>query len=169
MRRSLLILAALALSACDPKPAPTASPTPTPTPTAAPAAASLGEIATAHAWTTEPGEALSVALAADAQRILLPMTRAALIDALPAAGYQCQYGEATAEYPNPLQVCTRTATTDGCELGWELSTTASNAGQTETVDSTFTRNCPGIERDWPMQSDPGQDLASSPMPTLPPN
>ena len=57
-------------------------------------------------WQHERGEKLYAALANDFSRIARKEGRAATIAQLAEAGYECQYGEAHEDYPEPMAVCT---------------------------------------------------------------
>ncbi len=140
------LLATLALAACSPTqpaaPAPAAAP---------PAAAPPGDIKAleaAHDWQHEPGETLNADWMAGVRSILGKLSRPAAIEAINAAGFECIYGEAHEDYPDPAAVCTRSFATRACQMDWEISSTAEK-GMVEEVDGAFRRDCVGTNDDWP--------------------
>ncbi len=163
--------AALLLAACSP-----AQPT-APEAAADPARGSadvvpetLSDLATYLDWTNGDPVKHSVAFDADARRILASMSRVQTIEAFGAAGYQCQYGEATEEYPDPMQVCKREFATRECQMTWEITTTA-DKGMTTEVLTDFKRDCVGTDKDWPhaIESAIDDQLAPPTLPSAPSN
>jgi len=143
--KRLALIAALALAACTPAPQ-TASP---PSEPAAPAQpADLKAIEAAHNWQNEAGEALNADFEAGAKAILGKMTRADAIEAVNDAGFECTYGEAHADYPDPMAVCTRSFATRACQFDWEIASTA-DKGMVDEVTASFKRDCVGTDQDWP--------------------
>ncbi|MFN7163946.1 MAG: hypothetical protein ACK4P2_03925 [Hyphomonas sp.] len=104
-----------------------------------------------HDWQHERGEDLYAALANDVSRIARREGRAGAIAQLGEAGYDCQYGEAHADYPEPMAVCTRSFATRACQFDWDVSLTSVPARPdgVETTDVDFRRDCVGTGGDWP--------------------
>lgn len=148
----LRLAAALALlvSACSggetQTEAPPAAPAPTPAPVVAPA--DLKALEAAHDWQNEPGASLNAAWAAGVIQLLSPMSRNDAIGAITGAGFECTYGEAHEDYPEPMAVCTRSFATRACQMDWEIWSTADKGRVTE-AGGDFKRDCVGTDRDWP--------------------
>ncbi len=143
----LSLLATLALAACSPA----QSPAPTPAPEPAPAAAMPTDLKTleaVHDWQHEPGEKLNADWNAGVKAILGKLSRPAAIEAIAGAGFECIYGEAHEDYPDPMAVCTRSFATRACQMDWEVSSTA-DKGMVQDVDGSFRRDCVGLDDDWP--------------------
>lgn len=102
-------------------------------------------------WQHQRGEKLYVALANDVSRIARKAGRAATLAQLDEAGYACQYGEAHADYPEPMAVCTRSFATRACQMDWEVTLTSDpeRADSVETTGVDFRRDCVGTAADWP--------------------
>lgn len=143
MMLRLTLLAALAFTACSPAQAPA----PTPAPVAAPPA-DLKALEAAHDWQHEPGETVNAAWNAGVKAILGKLSRPAAIDALTAAGFECTYGEAHEDYPDPAAQCTRSFATRACQMDWEIFSTA-DKGMVAEVDGSYKRDCVGTDDDWP--------------------
>lgn len=128
MRVPLVVLAVLALEACahDPHKPQT-----------------VAEVHQWYDWRHERGEKLYVALANDFSRIARRDGRAAAIAQLGEAGYECQYGEAHEDYPEPAVQCTRSFATRACQFDWEVFVTSDPAipDSVETADTGFRRLC----------------------------
>lgn len=154
MRVPLVVLAVLALEACahDPHKPQT-----------------VAEVHQWYDWQHERGEKLYVALANDFSRIARRDGRAAAIAQLGEAGYECQYGEAHEDYPEPMAVCTRSFATRACQMDWEVSLT-SDPRRRDSVDSTsvdFRRDCVGTGQDWPEAVESAIDDQLAPAGPLP--
>ncbi len=149
------LIAALALCACQPATETASAPAEDlqPTPTAQPA--DLKTLETAHDWANGPGEKLSADFNAGAVAILARMSRPDAIKAITEAGFECQYGEAHPDYPDPMAVCTRSFATRACQMDWEIASTADD-GIVDEVTGSFRRDCVGTDQDWP-------DKVSSPI------
>jgi hypothetical protein len=152
MARSTLVfgvaLLAMALAGCSPAAPPTA--------TAAPAAQveppspiDLQKLAEGHDWASAPGEKLTRDWAAGVRAALGKLARPDAIAAIEAAGFACIYGEAHADYPDPMAVCSRSFATRACQMYWEIASTAENGG-VASVDGDFKRDCVGTADDWPV-------------------
>lgn len=137
MRFMVLAVAGLAVAACMHE---------------GPRAQSLDELHTGHGWHSEDGKALDRAYAAEVARILVPMRREGALSALGLAGYECIYGEAHTDYPEPAAQCTYSFATRACQMDWEVFLTSDPAmpGGIETLDGAFRRDCVGTDRDWPV-------------------
>lgn len=161
MIRIALVLG-LALAACSP-PAPNSSGPPATRGPAVPA--SLKDLETAHDWASEPGSDLNNAFEAGAKAILGAMTRADAIAALNDAGFECIYGEAHQDYPDPMAVCSRSFATRACQMDWEIASTA-DKGKVDDVTASFKRDCVGTADDWPdaVESAIDNQLAPAPAP-----
>lgn len=138
---------AVALAACSPAPAPG--------PTAPPAAAAevpqptdLKALEASRDWQYGEGAALNADWDAGVKALLGKMSRPDIIDAIKKAGFECMYGEAHETYPDPMAVCTRSFATRACQMDWEIASTA-DKGMVDEVDGSFTRDCVGVDRDWP--------------------
>ena len=150
MIRHVLIFTT-ALAACSPTPAPPASYVRTvelvPVQNAT-APADLDALKTAHDWQYDPGDALNASWNDGVKAILGKMSRPDAIGAITAAGFECIYGEAHEDYPDPMAVCTRSFATRDCQMDWEIASTAEKA-MVDEVDGTFKRDCVLTDRDWP--------------------
>lgn len=154
---ALLVL----LSACSP--APPSEPAATP---AATTPADLKALETMHDWQTESGDKLNADWDAGVKNLLGKMSRSGIISAVESAGFACTYGEAHPDYPDPMAVCTRSFATRACQMDWEISSTAEN-GMVDEVDGMFTRDCVGVDRDWPEPKASAIDDQLAPAPPLP--
>jgi hypothetical protein len=110
--------------------------------------ATLEAFSDAQDWQNTPGDALARDFEAAASRLFLKQPRANTIASLNVAGYECIYGEAHADYPEPAAQCTRSFATRACQMDWEVFSTA-DKGVVDSVSTTFTRDCVGEDRDWP--------------------
>jgi hypothetical protein len=119
--------------------------------TMAPTPATLSEAATAQDWGNAPGAQLNKTYQKDVRRILSRMTRSEAITALHDAGYECTYGEAHEDYPEPAAQCTRGFATRACQMDWEIFLTSepSKPNGIESLDASFVRDCVGTDRDYP--------------------
>jgi hypothetical protein len=140
----LTLLAALALTACSPA----QSPAPTEPAPAAAMPADLKALEAAHDWQHEAGKKLNADWNAGVKAILGKLSRPAAIEAITGAGFECIYGEAHEDYPDPMAVCTRSFATRACQMDWEISSTA-DKGMVQEVDGSFRRDCVGLDDDWP--------------------
>jgi hypothetical protein len=141
------LLLATALTACSPAPAPPAAPIPAPAPDVT-KPASLDELKQAHDWQHEPGEKLNAAWNDGAVALLGKLSRPDAITVIQAAGFECIYGEAHEDYPDPAAQCTRSFATRSCQMDWEIFSTAAK-GMVDEVDGSFKRDCVGTDDDWP--------------------
>lgn len=85
------------------------------------------------------------------------------------AGYECQFGEAHTDYPEPMAVCARRIATRACQMDWEMSFT-SDPKWPDSVDSTvvdFRRDCVGTAADFPEPVESAIDDQPDPPPALP--
>lgn len=110
----------------------------------------LADLEAAHDWQYQPGQQLNADWASGVQGILGDLSRLQAIQAIEAAGFQCMYGEAHQDYPDPMAVCTREFATRRCQMDWEISSTA-DKGRVTWVDGAFRRDCVGLDDDWPDQ------------------
>lgn len=111
----------------------------------------ITEVHQQHTWQHEPGTDLLAAMEKQVDRIARREGRAATLAQLSEAGYECTFGEAHPDYPEPMAVCTRSFATRACQFDWEVSLT-SDPKVTDSVDETsagFTRDCVGTGDDWP--------------------
>lgn len=138
---------AVMLAACSPTPAPAAEPAPEPQP-AVVTPAKLADLEAAHDWQYEPGQKLNAAWNDGVKALLGKMSRPDIIGAINAAGFECMYGEAHEDYPDPMAVCTRSFATRRCQMDWEIASTA-DKGMVDEVDGSFKRDCVGTADDWP--------------------
>ena len=150
--KSHVLIAALALCACTPG-AETASTADEVTPPAAQSAppvqpVDLKALEQAHDWQHEAGEKLNADFGAGAVAILGRMSRPDAITAINAAGFECIYGEAHQDYPDPMAVCTKSFATRACQFDWEIASTA-DKGMVDEVTGSFKRDCVGLDDDWP--------------------
>jgi hypothetical protein len=145
--RFAVLASALMLAACSPAPQKAEAPkNDASAPSTEPE--TLEALAHARDWEHEDGKTANDALTAAARRILRPMSRSNAIEALHTASYECTYGEASEGYPDPMAVCTRSFATRSCQMTWEISSTA-DKGRVQDVDGVFTRDCVGVDDDWP--------------------
>jgi len=148
MNRIALIAALAAIStglaACAPKEPQAAAPA---TPESA-APADLKALEQAHDWQHEPGEALNKAWNDQSKAMLMKLSRPDAIKLINDAGFECTYGEAHQDYPDPMAVCTRSFATRSCQMDWEVWSTA-DKGHTNDAGGEFKRDCVGVADDWP--------------------
>lgn len=126
----------------------------------------LSEMHQLNDWQHEQGEKLYAALAHDFSRIARAEGRAGTLAQLGAAGYDCTYGEAHEDYPEPMAVCMRSFATRACQMDWEVSLT-SDPEKPDSVDSTdadFRRDCVGTAADYP---EPVVSALDDQLPALP--
>jgi hypothetical protein len=154
----LSALFALAFAACSPQPS-------VPSPDATGKPASLKDLETAHDWQNEPGEKANAAWNDGVKAVLGKMTRPDAIKAITDAGFECIYGEAHPNYPDPMAVCTREFATRACQMTWEISSTA-DKGMVDEVDGSYRRDCVGTDQDWPDKIESAIDNQLAP-PSLP--
>lgn len=141
----LALIAAAGLAACSPNP----PARPKPQAELKPAApASLKDLEAQHDWQRETGEKLNADWTAGVKALLGKMSRPDAIKAITDAGFECIYGEAHENYPDPMAVCTRSFATRACQMDWEISSTA-DKGMVDSVDGGFKRDCVGTDDDWP--------------------
>jgi hypothetical protein len=157
-----VLIAALTLCACTPG-AETAS---TPAEPAAPPAAlaqpaDLKALEAAHDWANEEGEKLNADFNTGAVAILGKMSRPDAIAAITTAGFECIYGEAHQDYPDPMAICTRSFATRACQMDWEIASTA-DKGMVDEVAGSFRRDCVGTDQDWPDEVDSAIDNQLAP-------
>lgn len=121
-------------------------------------------------WQYDPGDALNTSWNDGVKAILGKMSRSDAIGAIEAAGFECIYGEAHEDYPDPMAVCTRSFATRDCQMDWEIASTAEKA-MVDEVDGTFKRDCVLTDRDWPdkIKSAIDEGLAPLPPPPATPN
>jgi hypothetical protein len=167
MTRFALCAAALFAAACSPA----APPATTPEAAAPPAAATpvdLKALEAAHDWQHDPGEKLNADWNDGVKAILGKLSRPAAIEAITGAGFECTYGEAHEDYPDPMAVCSRSFATRSCQMDWEISSTADKGMVTE-VDGAYKRDCVGTDDDWPdkINSPIDEQLAPPNLPATP--
>ena len=122
-----------------------------------------------HVWQHEPGADLMAAMETGFSRIAHREGRAATLAQLAEAGYECTYGEAHEDYPEPMAVCTRSFASRACQFDWEVSLT-SNPKKPDSVDSAeagFRRDCVGLADDFPEPIKSAIDDQLAPPPPLP--
>jgi hypothetical protein len=147
--KTRILIAALAFAACTPGSQTASGPAAAPDQPPAPALpANLLALEAAHDWQHEPGETLNADFGAGAAAILGKMSRPDAIKAINEAGFECIYGEAHQDYPDPMAVCTKSFATRACQLDWEIASTA-DKGMVEEVTASFKRDCVGLDDDWP--------------------
>lgn len=159
---------AVLVTACSPggAPAPEAPPAPgagVATPV------DLKSLEVAHDWQYGDGAKLNADWDGGVKALLGKMSRLDAIAAIQGAGFECMYGEAHQDYPDPMAVCSRSFATRACQMDWEIASTAKNA-MVDEVDGMFTRDCVGVDRDWPdpVRSALDDQLAPA-TPPAPPN
>ena len=142
-------LASAGLAACSPTAPEAAAPPEAPPATELAAKpTSLKDLEAAHDWQHETGEKLNASWNDGVKAILGKMSRPDAIKAITDAGFECQYGEAHENYPDPMAVCTRSFATRACQMDWEISSTA-DKGMVDEADGSFKRDCVGVADDWP--------------------
>lgn len=114
-------------------------------------AMTISDLHQMHDWQNESGAQLSAALDRDVSRIARKAGRAGTLAQLQAEGYECLYGEAHEDYPEPAAVCTRSFATRACQFDWEVTLTSDPArpDSVATTDADFRRDCVGTGDDWP--------------------
>lgn len=128
----------------------------------------LAELESAHDWQHGPGEKLNADWNTGVQAILGKLSRPEAITAIEAAGFECIYGEAHQDYPDPMAVCSRSFATRSCQMDWEISSTA-DKGMVDEVDGAYRRDCVGVVDDWPeeIRSAIDDQLAPAQPPPIP--
>lgn len=114
-------------------------------------AQTIGEMHQIHDWQHDRGARLHAALVNDVSQIARKAGRAGTLSQLQAESYECLYGEAHEDYPEPAAVCSRSFATRACQMDWEVTLT-SDPERADSVDSTdvgFRRDCVGTSTDWP--------------------
>jgi hypothetical protein len=146
----IALTAALVLAGCSPKAPETTAAPPEPAPAAELAGkpTNLKDLEAAHDWQYEAGEKLNASWNDGVKAIIGKMSRPDAIKAITDAGFECTYGEAHEKYPDPMAVCTRSFATRECQMDWEISSTA-DKGMVDEADGSYTRDCVGVDRDWP--------------------
>jgi len=128
----------------------------------------VSELHQQHTWQHEPGAELLADMEKAVSRIARREGRAATLAQLAEAGYECTYGEAHADYPEPMAVCTRSFATRACQFDWEVSLT-SDPKTTDSVDEMgagFERDCVGTADDWPEAVNSAIDDQLAPAPDI---
>lgn len=117
--------------------------------TAAPV--NLADAAAKHDWGNEPGAKLGSAFQQDVKRALGKRTRTDALSQIQSAGYECTFGEAHDDYPEPAAVCTRSFATRACQMDWEIMLTSDpkRPNSIEDIGGDFRRDCVGVDRDFP--------------------
>ena len=163
--KSHVLIAALALAACSPPAEKAAAPAAPAQPAATVQPADLKALEEAHDWQHEPGEKLNADFGAGAVAILGKLSRTDAIKAVNEAGFECIYGEAHQDYPDPMAVCSRSFATRACQMDWEIASTA-DKGMVDEVTGSFKRDCVGTNDDWPdkVESAIDNQLAPGPSP-----
>ncbi|MFN3912939.1 hypothetical protein [Hyphomonas sp.] len=102
-------------------------------------------------WANEDGDVLQTALQRTVAHLARDGGRAAALLQVNAAGYECTYGEAHEDYPEPAAVCTRSFASRACQFDWEVTITSDPArpDSIDSADAGFRRDCVGTARDWP--------------------
>lgn len=122
-----------------------------------------------HVWQHEPGADLMAAMETGFSRIAHREGRAATLAQLAEAGYECTYGEAHEDYPEPMAVCTRSFASRACQFDWDVSLT-SDPKTPDSVGSAkagFRRDCVGLADDFPEPVKSAIDDQLAPPPALP--
>jgi hypothetical protein len=157
----------LALVACSPQPTAVAPPAePSPEVGLAGKTTNLKDLQAKHDWQHEAGETVNASWNDGVKAILAKMSRPDAIKAITDAGFECEYGEAHPDYPDPMAVCKREFATRACQMTWEISSTA-DKGMVDEVDGSFKRDCVGTDQDWPDKVVSPIDNQLAP-PSLPP-
>jgi len=138
---------ALALAACSPGAGTGPEAPPAPAAELA-AAANLQALEAALDWQYGDGAKLNADWNAGVKALLGKMSRPDAIGTITGTGFECTYGEAHEDYLDPMAVCKRSFATRACQVDWEIASTA-DKGMVDEVDGMFTRDCVGIDRDWP--------------------
>lgn len=111
----------------------------------------VAELHEQHVWQYEPGAGLMAAMETGVSRIAHREGLAATLAQLAEAGYECTYGEAHVDHPEPMAVCTRSFASRACQFDWEVWLT-SDPKKTDSVDSAgagFRPDCVGLAGDFP--------------------
>lgn len=134
-----------------------------------PASSTLLEMHQANDWAHAPGKALYAAMEKDVRRIARETGRAGTLGQLSEAGYECTYGEAHEDYPEPAAVCARSFASRACQFDWEVVLTSEpeKPGKVSAADVDFRRDCVGTASDWPVPVKSAIDDQLAPPPELP--
>jgi hypothetical protein len=139
------LIAAIALCACAPATETASAPA---KPAAPVQPIDLKSIQSARDWQYATGDKLNAGFNTDAAAMLGKLSRPDAIQAITDAGFECIYGEAHQDYPDPMAVCTKSFATRACQFTWEIASTA-DKGMVDDVDASFRRDCVGTDQDWP--------------------
>ncbi len=129
----------------------------------------VAELHEQHVWQHEPGADLMAAMETGFSRIAHREGRTATLAQLAEAGYECTYGEAHEDYPEPMAVCTRSFASRACQFDWEVWLT-SDPKKPDSVDAAgagFRRDCVGLADDFPEPVKSAIDDQLAPPPALP--
>lgn len=118
--------------------------------------ASLADIDGASNWNLDDGDALAFRFQRDMRRLLGGRAVGDAIGDLSVAGYECATGEAGDGHPDPTSVCTKSFATRACQLDWRVDLAPRNS-LVDGVETGFTRDCVGKDRDWPEAKAPAID------------
>ena len=128
-------------------------------------AMTISEMHQMHDWQNESGAQLSAALASDVSKIAHRAGRAGTLAQLQAEGYECLYGEAHEDYPEPAAVCSRSFATRACQMDREVPLTSDpeRADSVGSTDVDFRRDCGSVGADWPEPVVSGIDTHLAPV------
>jgi hypothetical protein len=99
-------------------------------------------------WNLDDADALSNRFKRDMRRLLVGRELDGALQELRSAGFECATGEGHEDHPDPMSVCTKSFATRACQLDWSVDLAPRNA-VIDSVDTVFTRDCVGVDRDFP--------------------
>lgn len=117
-------------------------------------------------WTNDTGRALAAGYQRDMTGMLVGRGVGYALDALRADGYECDTGEAHERHPDPMSVCRKSFATRACQLDWETALYPRKS-VVRRVETEFTRDCVGVDRDWPTPTRSAIDDGLAPPPKPP--
>lgn len=125
-------------------------------------AASCASTETAD-WAGDSGKSLAAEYKRDMTRRLVGRDIGDALETLKADGYDCATGEAHEAHPDPISVCRKSFATRACQTDWEVTLSPRKA-VVRNAETEFTRDCVGVDRDWPAPKRSAIDdgLASAP-------
>ncbi|MEQ1929915.1 MAG: hypothetical protein ABL957_05200 [Parvularculaceae bacterium] len=127
-----------------------------------PGPATFADLDRAYDWNLDDGDALASSFERDLRRLLLGRNIGDALQQLRGAGYDCETGEAHERHPDPLSVCTKSFATRACQLDWRAELQPEQDA-VRSVDAGFSRDCVGVNRDFPGEQRSAIDDQLTPM------
>jgi hypothetical protein len=125
------------------------------------AAASLQDIDGAYDWSLDDGRALASGFSRDMKRLLGGADIGEALRMLSDTGYSCATGKAREDQPGAVSVCEKSSATRACQLDWAVRLQPKDA-RVHEIETDFTRDCVGVDRDWPSATRSAIDAGLAP-------